>query len=107
MLPAIEKVPGSTGSNMVYAQWQGYLKKNNAYARRFKDFIRKYDMCLEHVHTSGHATVDKLKEFAEALNPGRIIPIHTEHAERFKEFFGPVTILKDGEVFDLMAGSSH
>jgi ribonuclease J len=107
MLPAIEKIPGIKESKMVYSQWQGYLKKDNADARRFKDFVSKYDMCLEHVHTSGHATVDKLKEFAAALNPERIIPIHTEHAELFKEFFWPVKILKDGEVFDLMAGGSH
>jgi hypothetical protein len=44
------------------------MKNNSADAKRFKDFVRKYDMCLEHVHTSGHATVDKLKEFAAALN---------------------------------------
>jgi ribonuclease J len=60
MLPAIEKIPGIKGSKMVYSQWQGYLEKDSADARRFKDFVSKYDMCLEHVHTSGHATVDKL-----------------------------------------------
>ena len=107
MLPAIEKIPSIKGSKMVYSQWHGYLEKNSTDARRFKDFVSKYDMCLEHVHTSGHATVDKLKEFTAALNPERIIPIHTEHAERFKEFFWPVKILKDGEVFDLITGGSH
>ena len=102
MLPAIEKIPGIKGSKIVYSQWQGYLKKDSTDARRFNDFVSKYGMCLEHVHTSGHATIDKLKEFAAAINPERIIPIHTEHAERFKEFFSPVKILKDGEAFDLM-----
>ena len=101
MLPAIEKIPCIKGSKIVYSQWRGYIEKNSSEARKFNDFVRKYEMCLEHVHTSGHATVDKLKEFAAALKPKQIIPIHTEHAERFKEFFEPVKILKDGEVFDL------
>jgi len=101
MLPAIEKIPGIKDSRIVYSQWQGYLKKDSDDARRFKDFVGRHNMRLEYVHTSGHATVDKLKEFAAALKPNRIIPIHTEHAERFKEFFRPVKILKDGEVLKL------
>jgi len=101
MLPAIEKIPDINGAKIIYSQWQGYLKKNSDDARRFKNFVSKHNMRLEYVHTSGHATVDKLKEFAAALNPNRIIPIHTEHAERFKEFFRPVKILKDGEVLKL------
>ena len=107
MIPAIEKIPGIKGSRMVYSQWHGYLKKNNADAGIFKDFVSKYDMRLEHIHTSGHATVNKLKEFAAALKPKQIIPIHTEHAELFKDFSGPVKILKDGEAFDLTAVGSH
>jgi ribonuclease J len=102
MIPAIEKIPCIKGSTMVYSQWQGYLKKNNTDARRFNDFVCKYDMHLEHVHTSGHATVDKLKKFAAAINPKHIIPIHTERPQRFKEFFRDVKFLKDGERFDLI-----
>jgi ribonuclease J len=101
MLPVIRKIPGIKGSKIIYSQWQGYLEKDNPETRRFKNFVSKYDMHIEHVHTSGHATVDKLKDFVAALNPERVIPIHTESAEQFKEIFEHVKILKNGEVLEI------
>lgn len=101
MIPALGKIPGIKGSKMVYSQWKGYLDKDSADAQKFKAFLNRNEMDLEHVHTSGHATVDKLKIFSDAVNPACLIPIHTEHASRYKELFSRVKILKDGEVFDL------
>ncbi len=101
MIPALEKIPGIRGSKMIYSQWKGYLDKGSADALKFKAFLNKNEMDLEHVHTSGHATVDKLKIFAEALNPACLVPIHTEHAGRYQEMFSRVKMLKDGETFDL------
>jgi ribonuclease J len=100
MLTAIEKIPDIKGSSMIYSQWKGYLEKESEETRKIKDFVCKYDIHLEHVHTSGHATINKLKELAEAVNPKHVIPIHTEHAEKYKICFKDVKLLKDGEVFD-------
>ncbi len=54
-----------------------------------------------YAHTSGHATVDALKHFAEAISPKRLIPVHTEYPEKFKSEFENVVELKDGEIFEL------
>ncbi len=101
MIPALEKIPGIKGSKMIYSQWKGYLDKDSVDAQKFKSFLNKNEMDLEHVHTSGHATVDKLKIFAEAIDPSCLIPIHTERGSRYKELFSRVKMLKDGETFDL------
>lgn len=99
MIPALEKIPGIKGSKMVYSQWHGYLDKDSLDARRFKAFVSKYELDLEYVHTSGHATVDKLKRFAEALNPKALIPIHTFASREYPKLFENVKILEDGESF--------
>jgi ribonuclease J len=101
MIPALEKIPGIKGSRIVYSQWQGYLDKDSSDSRKFKAFVNKYDLNLEHVHTSGHATVNKLKRFAEAINPKILIPIHTFEARKYPSFFKNTRILQDGEVLNL------
>ena len=97
MIPALEKIPGIQGSKIVYSQWQGYLDKDSPDTRKFKAFVSKYGLDFEHVHTSGHATVDKLKRFAKALNPGLLIPIHTFDAGKYPGLFENVKVMKDGE----------
>ncbi len=44
-------------------------------------------------HVSGHASKPELKELIGAINPAKIIPIHTEHCEIFEEIFGERIIL--------------
>jgi len=75
--------------NIIYSQWEGYLlekhKNNNS------DYINKLktdnDVLFQVVHTSGHATVPDLIEFAKAINPNKIIPIHTAFPDIFKKHF--------------------
>ncbi len=40
--------------------------------------IKKYS-----THASGHASSDEIKEMIQAINPGELIPIHTEHPDLF------------------------
>ena len=75
--------------------WNGYFENE-------KTFWDKYNISPIHIHTSGHAGVKQLKEFASALNPKTIIPIHTLSPERFPEYFGSkVRMLSDGKPTEL------
>lgn len=102
MIPALQKIPAIKGSKLVYSQWRGYLDKGDDRTGKLKSFIGDYALDLEPVHTSGHATVDKLKEFVSAVRPSRIIPVHTQHPGKFEEIFGSqVVLLPNGQVLDL------
>jgi ribonuclease J len=101
MIPAVEKIPGIKGGKVVYSLWEGYLKKNTPDVIRFKAFLEKYNLDLEHVHTSGHATVDKLKALSEAMAPAWVIPIHTNAPQEYKTVFSNVLELEDGQPLDL------
>ena len=83
------------GARLVYSMYEKYLNEE------FKAKCDKKGIEIEHVHTSGHATVDDLQAFAAALNPKTTIPIHTFFADKYKELFENVEVLKDGQIFDI------
>ncbi len=102
MIPVVEKIPQIQGSTLIYSQWEGYIKKEKHDARKFWEFIKRNHMIVEYVHTSGHATLEKLKEFAAKVKARQIVPIHTEYPERFKEHFGSAVVCyNDGQGFEV------
>jgi len=59
-------------------------------------------LSIAHIHTSGHATLEKLKEFVNKVNARQIVPIHTEYPEMFKEHFGSAVVCyNDGQGFEV------
>jgi len=91
----VKNIKDIEGAKIIYSMWEGYLTD------KFKDFVAQKGLDIETVHTSGHATIQDLKVFAEALNPGRLIPIHTFEAGQYPSLFRNVQILQDREVFDV------
>ncbi len=80
---------------VIFSQWEGYLDEQ-------KPFWDKNDVKIIKLHASGHAYLEDLIKFAEALNPKSIVPIHTENAEKFKDYFKSNIIrLEDGKKFKL------
>lgn len=102
MIPVVEKIPQIQGSTLIYSQWEGYIKKDTPDAKKFREFIKRNNLTIEYIHTSGHATLEKLREFATKVNAQKIVPIHTEYPERFKEYFGSVVVYyDDGQGFEV------
>lgn len=90
--------------NVIYSQWLGYLKfKNSEYfgAEDITAFRNDPRVNFVYAHTSGHATVKDLKEFANALKPKQLIPMHTEFSCKYKELFDNVIEIEDGKPFEL------
>ena len=91
----VKGIKGAGGANIIYSMWGGYLTD------KFKDYCDKKRLAIEQVHTSGHAIVEDLKAFAEAINPKMLIPIHTFAAQKYPKFFKNTRILQDKEVLDM------
>ena len=87
------------GAAMSYSLWEGYLKEESS--QKVKDWLEKNDIPMEVIHTSGHASVKNLQEFAKAMKPKRLVPIHTFEPEMFKEQFGNVKCQQDGVWWDV------
>lgn len=82
---------------VIYSMWLGYLKE------------AKYQIIQQHpkvdfyeIHTSGHAVREDLKRFAARLQAKRIVPVHTENGDSYRDLFGnSVVVLQDGETLEV------
>lgn len=84
-----------------WSQWRGYLDKADGAAVR--SWFDAAGADAEHIHTSGHASSSDLREFAAAIRPKTMVPIHGVKWDEDREGFPPITRLKDGEPYHLTA----
>lgn len=94
IVPSLKKIPEIEKAFVVYSQWKGYLKKRT----KLTDFLRakgllKEGVNFKYIHTSGHADIPTLQRLATALNPVKIIPVHTERPKAYTELFGEQRVL--------------
>ena len=87
-------------ASWIYSMWPGYFEKSQA-LRNLKAYLEEKRVRFECLHTSGHARVEDLIRMAEGLKPKVVIPIHSFHADKFKDYFPNVTRLNDGQVFEI------
>jgi ribonuclease J len=88
--------------NVIYSQWLGYLDcSNEEYygAEEVSAYRDDPKVDFVYAHTSGHAVLNDLKRFAEAVNPKLLIPIHTECRKEYEAHFMDVAEINDGKPF--------
>jgi ribonuclease J len=78
-----------------FSLWRGYLEKSDTQVMEnwFKDGGAK----IEHIHTSGHAAPSELKNFANAIDPRFLVPIHSFVWDDHMNYFKNVARIQDGE----------
>ncbi len=84
--------------NLIYSQWQGYLDYSNDDYYGAEEIAGLKDdpkVAFTYAHTSGHATLDDLKAFAQAISPKALVPIHTEFAEDYSDNFENIVSIED------------
>jgi ribonuclease J len=99
MLGDLERAGALTGAQVIWSQWQGYLREGPG--AHLKAYCESRGMPFEIIHTSGHASVDDLKRLAEAVNPKALVPIHTFEAERYPALFNNVVLRQDGQCWEV------
>ena len=92
--------------NVIYSQWQGYLKCTDAeyYGAETMNAFKLGSVAgveYHYAHTSGHATVEDLKKFSEALKPKMLVPVHTECGGSYSTIFENVAEIEDGKLVQL------
>ena len=63
---------------LVYSMWRGYLDNNLG----LKEFVDGYNNSF--IHTSGHVSRPDLERFINDINPEKIMVVHTDNKELFK-----------------------
>ncbi len=81
-------------TQVIWSMWEGYWERDQC----VRPFCEKHTIARSKLHTSGHAPLAELQRIAEGLKPELVVPIHTERAEEFSQYFACVRVLADGEV---------
>jgi ribonuclease J len=95
MARELERAECLAGAHTVWSLWPGYL--NQPSGESLKRWLDHHRIPLTILHCSGHAAVADLQRLARAVNPGRVVPIHTAASQRFAEFFERVELHRDSE----------
>lgn len=94
MLSDLQEVGALEGARAIWSQWDGYLTQDSGI--KFKEKCGELGVPMETIHTSGHADVQDLQRYAKAVDPGRLIPIHTFFPDRYESLFANVVTSEDG-----------
>lgn len=100
----INRFMGEYPVNVIYSMWQGYLDYSNKDfygAQQISAMMDDDRVNFVYAHTSGHATVEDLKRIVDAIQPGKLIPVHTERAKDYKKNFENVVVVSDGTPYVL------
>jgi len=81
----------------VWSMWNGYLEQESTLPMR--DYFAPCQKA--YVHSSGHASLEVLQQFAEAMRPKILIPVHGEMWDAWAEHFPNLRAATDGEWLEL------
>jgi ribonuclease J len=98
---ALSKRTDIRGSIFIYSMWSGYMERDSF--KRTEAFLKENNIRIKRIHTSGHAYVEDLQRFVDALKSKEIIPIHTHKPGEYGIIFKDAKIrcLNDGEVYEI------
>jgi ribonuclease J len=99
MMRDLEEAECLDDAKLVYSLWPGYLERDDQ--QPLKAWLKQQQIPLTHCHTSGHASVTDLKRLRNAMSNATVVPIHSQQAEAYAEFFGNVVQRKDGELWEV------
>lgn len=97
--PDLERGNCLKGATYIYSQWEGYWEKDSY--NRLKEWLERNAIPKISIHTSGHASPGDLKKIVTAINPRKVVPIHTFFPERYGELFHNVEVHNDGEWWEV------
>jgi ribonuclease J len=99
MVAELERAGALKNALAIWSLWRGYLE--NPSEKRMLARFKEAGVPLELHHVSGHAYVKDLQRLVAALNPGRVVPIHTEEPDRYGSLFPRVEAHPDGEWWEV------
>jgi ribonuclease J len=87
------------GALYIYSQWEGYWEQGSY--DKTKNWLARHSIPKVSIHTSGHASPGDLKRLVTAINPHRVVPIHTFYPEKYADLFPDVELHTDNDWWEV------
>ena len=91
--------------NVIYSQWKGYLDDSSGKcygAEQVASYRSDPQVNYVYAHTSGHAPLEDLLRLSTAIDPRKVVPVHTEFPDDYKKHFSNVHLVPDGTPIKLL-----
>ena len=93
----LDLIPNLKDGIFIYSMWEGYKEQDSM--KKFLQFFKDRGCSIESHHTSGHADIDDLNKFADAIAPKQLVPIHTFNKADYSRVFNhKVLAVNDGDL---------
>lgn len=83
-----------TGGSLIYSLWPGYLERDRLDLRQWSS---ERGIAFHLIHSSGHADTHDLRRMVEAVQPKRLMPIHSAVPARYGELYPVIQRAGNGE----------
>lgn len=87
------------GASVLWSMWPGYLDRPSG--ARLRAWCGDEGLPLSVSHASGHAAPDDLRRYARAVSARQVVPVHTEHPDRFSPAISNTHVRRDGEWWEV------
>lgn len=89
-LPELIDIKPAPGSPFIHSKSEPFEEDDEAEAT-LRNWVRFFKLRRHQYHASGHMAEAEIAEMVRAIDPKVVIPVHTEHPERFVSF-GPKVV---------------
>lgn len=86
------------GSHFIYSMSEPFTDEDLE-EKVLQNWLSHFGLKYHQLHASGHMSRADLRDALEIVNPGKVFPVHTEGAERFKEIYGKVVPPVKGKTY--------
>ncbi len=86
------KIKPEPGSVFVLSSSEPFDEAGELHHEKLLEWCEHYGIPQYHVHSSGHIAPHQLKSVIDEINPGKVIPIHTENSEILKRYISDLGI---------------
>lgn len=91
-------VEPASGSTFIRSICEPFNEEMEIDEERVRNWLKLYGLGPPwQIHASGHASGSEIRGMIHTLDPKKIIPVHTESPEAFKEAYGNTCIVRQGE----------
>lgn len=85
-----------------FSMWRGYVSAPyDSYYSAPLEWLQAAGAEIAYIHSSGHASPAHLREFAAAVRPKMVVPVHGSKWDEESNGFGTVCRLADGETMEI------
>ena len=88
------------GSHFIYSMSEPFSEEDLE-EEVLHNWLNHFGLRYHQLHASGHMSRKELIEALQAVNPGKIFPVHTEAPELFKEHLSNIIPPVKGETYKI------